>query len=205
MSTPNDRSSHENQDGSPTNGSERPDQTSSEILEHGDIFFFYRPKVGSREVRGIDDIRRFFMVTATASRRPGTKIEGKIHTRTSEQTQGQIHDGGAGNGKITTNNNTALYRLFTIGKKSLPEVRHTEARRSERYWAKVGGIFNDPKALTNELLSSEYREGDSARPVGEGKYAIVSHKNHAELAYVLEMPKEPGQAQEELGIEKEAY
>ena len=83
-------------------------------------------------------------------------------------------------------------------------MRHTEARRSERYWAKVGGIFHNTKDLTKELLSSEYREGDSARPVGEGKYAIVSHKNHAELAYVLEMPKEPGKAQEELGIEKEA-
>jgi hypothetical protein len=46
--------------------------------------------------------------------------------------------------------------------------------------------------------------GDSARPVGEGKYAIINHKNHAELAYILEMPKEPGEAQKELGIEKEA-
>lgn len=27
---------------------------------------------------------------------------------------------------------------------------------------------------------------------------------HAELAYILEMPKEPGEAQQELGIEKEA-
>jgi hypothetical protein len=36
-----------------------PDHISSEILEHGDIFFFYRPKVGAREVTGVDDIRRF--------------------------------------------------------------------------------------------------------------------------------------------------
>lgn len=45
-----------------------PDHISSEILEHGDIFFFYRPKVGAREVTGVDDIRRFFMATATDSR-----------------------------------------------------------------------------------------------------------------------------------------
>ena len=32
----------------------------SEILEQGDIFFFYRPKVRSEQVRGIEDIRRFF-------------------------------------------------------------------------------------------------------------------------------------------------
>ena len=43
-----------------------------------------------------------------------------------------------------------------------------------------------------------------ARPVGEGKYAIVDHNNHTELAFVLELPKELGEAQKELGIEKEA-
>ena len=43
-----------------------------------------------------------------------------------------------------------------------------------------------------------------ARPVGEGKYAIVNHNNHTELAFVLELPKELGEAQKELGIEKEA-
>jgi hypothetical protein len=40
-------------------------------------------------------------------------------------------------------------------------------------------------------------------PVGEGKYTIVKHQNHAELTYILEMPEQPGEAQRELGIEKE--
>jgi hypothetical protein len=138
----------------------------SEILEQGDIYFFYRPKKTAEEVKGIEDVRRFFMVTAP------------------EESQ--------------------LYRLFVIGKKSLPEVRKTEARASERYWARVGGIFKDANELTKELSSDEFRRGDTARPVGEGKYAIVKHQNHAELAYVLELPNEPGEAQKELGIEKEA-
>ena len=47
-------------------------------------------------------------------------------------------------------------------------------------------------------------KADTARPVGEGKYAIVKRQSHAELAYILEIPKEPGEAQQELGIEKEA-
>src|SRR5919199_773722 len=141
----------------------------AEILEQGDIYFFYRPKKDAQEVKGIEDVRRFFMVTAP------------------EQ------------------NNSQLYRLFVIGKKSLPEVRKTEARASERYWARVGGIFKDVNELTKELLSDEFRRGDAARPVGEGKYAIVKHhQNHTELAYILELPKEPGEAQKELGIEKEA-
>ena len=143
----------------------------SEILEQGDIFFFYRPKVRSEQVRGIEDIRRFFMVLAPEE----------------EQELGK-----------------SLYRLFVIGKKSLPEIRESEARSSERYWARVGGIFEDPKELSNELQSDEFRKGDAARPVGEGKYAIIKHRDHAELAYILELPKEPGEAQKELGIEKEA-
>ena len=58
-------------------------------------------------------------------------------------------------------NKSELYRLFVIGKKSLPEVRKTEARASERYWAKVGGIFKDANELTKELLSDEFRRGDA--------------------------------------------
>jgi hypothetical protein len=77
-----------------------------------------------------------------------------------------------------------FYRLFVIGKKSLPEIRKSEARASERYWARVCGIFRDPNELTKELLSDEFRKGDADRPVGEGKYAIVKHQNHAELAYI---------------------
>ena len=59
-----------------------------------------------------------------------------------------------------------------------------------------------------EVTEPPYMRGQNPterlRPVGEGKYAIVKHQNHAELAYILEMPKEPGEAQKELGIEKEA-
>ena len=162
---------------------ERPAEDSTtnpdaEILEQGDIYFFYRPKKGAQEVKGVEDVRRFFMVTAPEKRSAVEK---------------------------NNSNKGELYRLFVIGKKSLPEVRKTEARASERYWAKVGGIFKDANELTKELLSDEFRRGDAARPVGEGKYAIVKHhQNHTELAYILEMPKQPGEAQKELGIEKEA-
>ncbi len=166
----------------------------AEVLEKGDIFFFYRPKAkiaddSSRgDVKGIEDIRRFFMVTATTTA-ANTGNEQQQFDRTNRKTQEEKE---------------SRYRLFVIGKKSLPEIRTTEARRSERYWAKVGGIFENPQELTSQLLADEFRKGDSARAVGEGKYAIVKHQDHAELAYVLEMPEEPGEAQRELGIEKEA-
>ena len=153
------------------------------ILEQGDIFFFYRPKVNSKEIKSIDDIRRFYMVLCP-------------------EDEQKIIDNNTNND--TTTKDKKLYRLFVIGKKSLPEIRKTEARSSERFWAQVGGIFYDPKKLGEELASEEFRKGDAARPVGEGKYAIIEHQNHTELAFILEMPQEIGEAQKELGIEKEA-
>src|ERR1051326_7817498 len=122
----------------------------TQMLEQGDIYFFYRPKVGSEQVKSINDVRRFFMVMAP---------EVRGHKQKQNQKQ--------------------LYRLFVIGKKSLPEIRKSEARASERYWARVGGIFQDANELTKELLSDEFRQGDVARPVGEGN-AIVKHQTHAE-------------------------
>jgi hypothetical protein len=169
-------------------------EAKTEVLEKGDIFFFYRPKAkivddgSGGDVKSIEDIRRFFMVTATNP----------------ENDQWQQFAGADSKTARKEEEASPKYRLFVIGKKSLPEIRTTEARRSERYWAKVGGIFENPQELSKELLSDEFRKGDAARPVGEGKYAIVKHQDHAELAYVLEMPEEPGEAQKELGIEKEA-
>jgi DNA-binding PadR family transcriptional regulator len=152
------------------------------ILEQGDIFFFFRPKVSATDIKSIDDVRRFYMVLCP------------------EEEQKIIDD--------TTNDTNPkekkIYRLFIIGKKSLPEIRKTEARSSERFWAQVGGIFYDPQNLVKDLIADEYKKGDAARPVGEGKYAIIEHQNHAELAFILEMPQEIGEAQKELGIQKEA-
>ena len=59
--------------------------------------------------------------------------------------------------------------FFIIDKKSLPTIRKSDARLSERYWAIVGGVFKDANDLTKELLSDEFGRGDAARPVGEGR------------------------------------
>jgi hypothetical protein len=41
------------------------DKNSIGIIEQGDIFFFYRPKVDTEEVKDIKDVQRFYMVTTT--------------------------------------------------------------------------------------------------------------------------------------------
>ena len=125
----------------------------------------------------MEDVRRFFMITAPEAKDKNNNVN---------------------------NDKKQFYRLFVIGKKSLPEIRKSEARSSERFWARVGGIFEDKNDLTEELFSDEFRKGDGARPAGIGKYIIIRHQNHAELAYILESPDEPGEAQKEFGIEKEA-
>ena len=158
--------------------------TDVKTLEQGDIFFFYRPKVSSQEIKSIDDVRRFYMVLCPEDEQ---KIIDDINNDTN-----------------TNAKKKKIYRLLIIGKKSLPEIRRTEARSSERFWAQVGGIFYDSKKLGEDLTAEEFRKGDAARPVGEGKYAIIEHQNHTELAFILEMPQEIGEAQKELGIQKEA-
>jgi hypothetical protein len=36
----------------------------TEVLERGDVFWFYRPRVGVEEVRDLDDVQRFFFILA---------------------------------------------------------------------------------------------------------------------------------------------
>jgi hypothetical protein len=59
-------------------------------------------------------------------------------------------------------------------------------------------LRNLRKSLSHTNLEKEMQQDQL------GKYAIVKHQNHAELAYILEILNDPGEAQIELGIEKEA-
>jgi hypothetical protein len=146
----------------------------SKTVEQGDIFFFYRPKVGTEEVSNIGDIQRFYMVTV-----PETKDR--------------------------------KYRLFVLGRKQLPEIIGGKSTSEERNWALNTLTTNNPDDIRKELIAVEYetetrgkRRMAAATPAGEGKYSIVKHDNHTELAYVLELPEQPGPTQKEFEINKEA-
>lgn len=41
----------------------------SEVIEQGDMFFFYRPKVDAEEVENIKDVQRFYMVTSAKEKK----------------------------------------------------------------------------------------------------------------------------------------
>jgi hypothetical protein len=104
-----------------------------------------------------------------------------------------------------------IFRLFAIGRKQLPQVRRGEAHPEERNWALNVGTTSNPEELRRAFLATEYptttrgvRLVGGAKAAGEGRYQLLAHGSHTELAYVLELPKEPGPVQEEFKIKKTA-
>ena len=137
----------------------------SETIEQGDIFFFYRPKVGTEEVEGIEDVQRLYMVTSSAE---------DIHGKKKEK----------------------VYRLFLVGQKQLPEIVEGKSTSKERNWALNILTTSNVQDIHKELLPAEYttetrgkRRLAAAPPAGEGKYSIVKHDGHTELAYLSNLPK----------------
>jgi hypothetical protein len=128
----------------------------SRILEQGNIFFFYRPRVRVDQVDDLSDVRNFSFLLKPDDR--------------------------------------SLYRRVIVGRKRLPEPRE-----HERNWAFVVDVTEDPSELREEIESEP-----KARPVGEGRYAIAEHDNHTHLVYLLELPRQPGRAQDVFRIRPEA-
>jgi Protein of unknown function (DUF2795) len=156
--------------------SKKPSKTTStngKVIEHGDIFFFYRPKIDTEVVKDIESVQRFYMVISP--------------------------DG------------SDLNRLFLLGQKQLPEIVEGSTNSEERNWALNVLTSSDPNEIREEFLPAEYqtetrgtRRMAAAVPTGEGKYSIVEHEGHSELAYILELPEKPGPTQREFQIKKEA-
>lgn len=144
-------------------------RSETQVIERGDLAFFYRPKVRVKEVRGLDDVQRFYMLLAA--------------------------EGGA------------RFRLLVIGQKELPEIAPGEARPSERDWAIVDAVTDDPRQVGQWLGWEKTAAGTPiypARPAGAGTYEIVRHEDHTELACKLAAPARPGPVQEAFHIHPEA-
>jgi hypothetical protein len=101
---------------------------------------------------------------------------------------------------------TSRFRRIIVGPKRLPDPE-----RHERFWAFVAEVAESPDELRDDIERTAYetrtrgvRIQSEARPAGEGRYALVDHERHTHLAYVLELPPEPGAAQNLFGIEREA-
>ena len=156
---------------------------SERVIESGDIFFFYRPKIDTEEVHDIDDVQRFYMITCK-----------------------DIND------DDENKNRNKNYRLFLLGSKKMPEIVERKSGSEERNWAlNILTTSNADKIHSELLIPAEYttktrgkRRLSPAQPAGEGKYSIIKHDGHTELAYILEIPENPGKTQLEFEIKKEA-
>jgi hypothetical protein len=112
---------------------------------------------------------------------------------------------------VTSPENSNTNRIFLIGQKQLPEITEGRSSSEERNWALNIATSSDPEEIRKEFLPAEYetetrgtRRIGAAVPVGEGKYSIVEHEGHTELACILEIPEVPGSSQKEFQIKKEA-
>lgn len=140
----------------------------SEIVERGDVYFAYRPRVEHEQVGDEADIQRLFLLLQPS---PGG------HSR-----------------------------RIVVGRKRMPKPDE-----NERYWGFVDEVSDRPSQTAADLAERTYRtetRGERtlppARPVGEGRYALVEHGDHTHLAYQLELPDEPGEAQQDLQVLPEA-
>ena len=90
------------------------------------------------------------------------------------------------------------------------EIIEGKSHPSERNWALNILTLSNPEEIRKEILvPAEYitetggkRRLAAAVPIDEGRYSIVKHNGHTELAYVLELPDIPGPAQKEFEIKR---
>ncbi|KAF3786071.1 hypothetical protein EJ110_NYTH25463 [Nymphaea thermarum] len=186
------------------------DDPKIEIQERGEIFFFYRPKVGREEAHSAGDVQRLYIVLRPESgdRAVEKKQESKSgkEGRKAQDDKGDedgkgAPEGGRGEEEVNIERETLL-RFLVLGRKSLPDP----SKRSTPYWGFVELV------TTKEYDTSTrgHRTKPSARALAKGVYRILKHvsgrRNHTHLVYKLECPTpdKPNEPQESLNIENEA-
>ncbi|XP_021888133.1 uncharacterized protein LOC110807331 [Carica papaya] len=193
-----------------------------EIQERGEIFFFYRPKVGKEEAHSPGDVQRLYIVLRPESgERPveekqdprsgkeGAKKE-STEDMTSESTNNET-EGGYGSQEVNIEKEPLL-RLIVMGRKALPNP----SQKSQPFWGFVEMVTTNIDDLKAALKEEEYetatrghRHKPGARAMGEGIYRILKHnpgrRPHTHLIYKLEFPAEDKnkEPQEALNVEKE--
>ena len=148
-----------------------------EILEQGDIYFLYRPKVrpegadegekGEPAAEDIDDVQNFYIVLKPQGGR---------------------------------------FRLINIGRKRLPDIEGHERNWGFVEMVADSGkeIEEELQRDTYDTKTRGERVRPAARPAGEGVYALVRQGSRTHLAWALELPRKPGPVQKAFNIPEEA-
>ena len=155
--------------------SKREEATPSNILEKGIIYFFFRGRVGINEPSDVNDIARSYIVLRPLPH--GAKLG-----------EGPIGDAGSN-------------RMLALPKKVLP------VSPKDRFMTFVEKTKIGMDDIKSQLSSSDYstktagtRHTPAAAPIGEGIYAITQTGRETHLAYILTIPSELGEVQQEVGL-----
>ncbi|KAF2088518.1 tetrapyrrole biosynthesis, uroporphyrinogen III synthase, partial [Saccharata proteae CBS 121410] len=167
---------HDQADGAIEESSQRRNDMPSNILEKGIIYFFTRSRVGIDDPEGASDIQRSYFVLRPIPK--GAKL---------------------GDGTIDELNNN---RLFALPKKVLPKSPN------DRFMAFVEKAQTTVKDLKESFFAGTgyqtqtagSRQQHPVMPIGEGVYALTQTGRNTHLAYMLTVPSELGEVQEEMGL-----
>ncbi|XP_009775895.1 uncharacterized protein [Nicotiana sylvestris] len=206
-------------------------EPSVEVQERGEIFFFYRPKVGKEEAHDPNDVQRLYIVLRPESGEHSVEVKQDPHSGKEGEELGshtdpekpsrdissdKEHSGGeGGHGTEEVNiEKQHLLRFIVMGRKSLPDPSKKTGHRP--YWGFVEMVTTKIDDVKAALKGEEYdtstrghRVVAPARAVGEGIYRILRHnpgkRMHTHLVYKLEFPAEDekNEPQEELNIKRE--
>ena len=156
---------------------EREESTPSSILEKGVVYFFERGRVGIDEPSSTDEIARSYIVSRPMPH--GAKLG-----------EGPLGDAGHN-------------RLIALPKKVLPKSP------KDRFMAFVEKANISTEDLKGTMGASDYatktagtRHSPPMAPLAEGVYAITSTGRESHLAYILTIPSEIGEVQQDIGLQK---
>jgi len=144
------------------------------------IYFFYRPKIDTTEVEGIEDVNKLYILLWSQ-----------------QDQEGELKP---------DSNKPSKCRLFGVSQKKLPQLK----KHGKYWGYIIKVTNNIEEMVKTEFEEKDYstktrgiRHLQSLRPVGEGVYALCTHGPHTHLIYVLEIPQELGEVQHEFNIGKE--
>ncbi|KJE89195.1 hypothetical protein CAOG_000715 [Capsaspora owczarzaki ATCC 30864] len=150
-------------------------------LEHGRIFFFYRPKVMLSEAQGMDDVQRFHILLCPETGSLATAATADMSTH------------------------KTVKRVINVGRKHLPNIG-----KHETVWAFVSKASVELSEVEAVLEKEQYstktigeRTVEGERPAGEGVYALVDVHGHSHLVYSLQLPRDLGDVQHSFNIGEE--
>ncbi|KGO48371.1 hypothetical protein PEX1_062300 [Penicillium expansum] len=158
---------------------ERENVVSSNILEKGFIYFFFRPRVNIEDPQSMGDVARSFFV-----------LRPTVLGATFDEGQGPV-------------DKDASCRLMMLPKKKFPT---SPKERDMGFVEKAGQSMQSLHesfiaGKTYQTSTRGERHTEKARPYAEGVYAITSTQRASHLAYILTIPAELGDVQEDFGLQ----